>query len=275
MSMHHMRSADGLSGIRTVVQHVTVFVSVAVETQDRKLLHRREGAGKHEFVLLRVQVSDTVSDCSDHSGVSVSFVSSFSPLVGALEPPEDVNSVHAAKLVVESSHQVAIPRCIMGGDGSLEGMAPNRRTSGTHLIGHQLVHTSLLWRALQAAPGNQVRDLVVLRRQHWHRLGDVLRDPGGVLSQGCPNTCPLRVTVIFPYMEDFVQATVLDAPVANQLGVGSAQVDLLSGQFEEGGVLVRTDVVGTELIEGQVCLLGAGGEVHTRLSSSSSSSSCR
>lgn len=44
-------------------------------------------------------------------------------------------------------------------------------------------------------------------------------------------------------MEDLVQAAVLDAPVANQLGVGGAQVDLLSGQLEEGGVLVRTDVV--------------------------------
>lgn len=70
---------------------------------------------------------------------------------------------------------------------------------------------------------------------------------------------------ILPYMEDLVQAAILDAPVANQLGVGGAQVDLLTGQFEEGGVLVWTDAVGAELKEGSLCLLGASGEVHTRL----------
>lgn len=66
-------------------------------------------------------------------------------------------------------------------------------------------------------------------------------------------------------MEDLVQAAVLDAPVANQLGVSCAQVDLLIGQFEEGGVLVWTDAVGAELIESFVFLLGAGGEARTRL----------
>lgn len=50
-------------------------------------------------------------------------------------------SVLQAELVVESSHQLAVPRCIMGSDGSLEGVAPNRRTTGTHLEGNQLVHT--------------------------------------------------------------------------------------------------------------------------------------
>lgn len=49
-------------------------------------------------------------------------------------------SVKQAKLAAESSHQLAVPRCIMGGDGSLEGVAPNRRTAGTHLEGNQLVH---------------------------------------------------------------------------------------------------------------------------------------
>lgn len=66
-------------------------------------------------------------------------------------------------------------------------------------------------------------------------------------------------------MEDLVQAAVLNAPVANQLGVGGTQVDLLIGQFEEGSVLVWTDAVGAELIEGCVFLLGASGEAHTRL----------
>lgn len=55
--------------------------------------------------------------------------------------------------------------------------------------------TALLWWLLQVAPGNQVGDLIVLRCQHWHHLGDVLRDPRRVLSQGGPNTCPLRKTV--------------------------------------------------------------------------------
>lgn len=73
------------------------------------------------------------------------------------------------------------------------------------------------------------------------------------------------VLTILPYMEDLVQATVLDAPVANQLRVGSAQLNLLIGQFEEGGVLVRADAVGAELIECRVFLLGAGGEANTRL----------
>ena len=43
---------------------VTVFVSVAMETQvqGRRLLQWREGTGKHEFTLLRVQMDDTVSD---------------------------------------------------------------------------------------------------------------------------------------------------------------------------------------------------------------------
>lgn len=66
-------------------------------------------------------------------------------------------------------------------------------------------------------------------------------------------------------MENLVQAAILNAPVANQLRVGGAQVDLLIGQFEEGSVLVWADAVGTELIEGSVFLLGAGGEAHMRL----------
>lgn len=66
-------------------------------------------------------------------------------------------------------------------------------------------------------------------------------------------------------MENLVQTSVLDTPVANQLGVGGSQVDLLVGQLEEGGVLVWTDAVGAELIEGFVFLLGASREAHTRL----------
>lgn len=42
-------------------------------------------------------------------------------------------------------------------------------------------------------------------------------------------------------------------------------MDLFIGQFEEGGILVWTDAVGAELIEGCVFLLGASREAHTRL----------
>lgn len=66
-------------------------------------------------------------------------------------------------------------------------------------------------------------------------------------------------------MEDLVEATVLNCPVANQLGVGGAQVDLLIGQLEEGRVLVWTDAVGSELVEGSLLLLGSGGQVGTGL----------
>lgn len=70
-------------------------------------------------------------------------------------------------------------------------------------------------------------------------------------------TCEQKdVLTILPYMEDLIQATVLDAPVANQLRVGGAQVDLLIGQFEEGSILVWADAVGAELIKGSVFLLG-------------------
>lgn len=74
-----------------------------------------------------------------------------------------------------------------------------------------------------------------------------------------------QVLTILPYVEGLVQATVLNAPVADQLGVGSAQVDLLIGQLEEGGILIRADAVGAELIEGSVFLLGTGAEVRTWL----------
>lgn len=73
------------------------------------------------------------------------------------------------------------------------------------------------------------------------------------------------VLTILPHVEDLVQAPVLNAPVANQLWVGGAQVDFLIGQFEEGSVLVWVDTVGAELVEGFVFLLGASGEVRMRL----------
>lgn len=66
-------------------------------------------------------------------------------------------------------------------------------------------------------------------------------------------------------MEDPVQATILDAPVANQLRVGSAKVDLLIGQFKKSSILVWTDAVGAELIKGLAFLLGTSREAHTRL----------
>lgn len=106
----------------------------------------------------------------------------------------------------------------MGADGRLKVFAPHRWTSRTHLVGNQFVRacntrdleshlssdahlctvgaglTTLPRRLLQVGPGNQIGHLVVLRRQHWQRLGDVLRNPRGVLSQGCPNSRPLRIT---------------------------------------------------------------------------------
>lgn len=68
-----------------------------------------------------------------------------------------------------------------------------------------------------------------------------------------------------PDVDDLVDAAVLNIPVANQLRVGGAQVDLLIGQIEEGGGLTRTDAVGPELVEGSVFLLDAGTETGTRL----------
>lgn len=50
-------------------------------------------------------------------------------------------SVQMADLAVESSHQLAVPWCIMGSDGSPEGVAPNCWTAGTHLKGGQLIHS--------------------------------------------------------------------------------------------------------------------------------------
>lgn len=112
--------------------------------------------------------------------------------VGAL------TSVEEAELAVERPQHLPVPRSIMGPEGSLEVSAPHRWTSRTHLVGNQLVHacntrdrqsqlasdallcsvgaglTTLLWRLLQMDPGNQIGHLVVLRGQHWKRLGDVL-----------------------------------------------------------------------------------------------------
>lgn len=66
-------------------------------------------------------------------------------------------------------------------------------------------------------------------------------------------------------MEDLVQAAVLDIPVANQLRVGSTQVNLLIGQFEESSVVLWKDAIGAELIEGSMFLLGASGKARMRL----------
>lgn len=57
-------------------------------------------------------------------------------------------------------------------------------------------------------------------------------------------------------MENLVEGSILHRPVANQLRVGGPQVDLLIGQFEEGSVLLWTDVVCTELVESSKFLLG-------------------
>lgn len=66
-------------------------------------------------------------------------------------------------------------------------------------------------------------------------------------------------------MEDLIQASILNTPVANQLRVGSTQVNLLIGQFEESSVVLWKDGIGAELIEGSVFLLGAGGKACMRL----------
>lgn len=68
-------------------------------------------------------------------------------------------------------------------------------------------------------------------------------------------------------MEDPVQGAVLNAPVANQLGVRSAKVDLLIGQFKKSSILVWMDAVGAKLIKGLVSLLGTSRKAHTRLQS--------
>lgn len=83
----------------------------------------------------------------------------------------------------------------------------------------------------------------------------------------------MNVLTISPYMEDFVQATILDAPVTNQLGVGGTQVNLLIGQFKESGVLFWVNAVGPKLIKRGVFLLRPRGEVHTRLQTGSETSS--
>lgn len=107
-------------------------------------------------------MGDAVPDGSNHSGVSVSPVSTFCPMVGALEPPEGVNSVQQSELAVERSQQLSVPRSIMSGHRRMESAAPNRGTSWSHLERRQLVDTTLLGRVLQAAPRHQVRDLIVL-----------------------------------------------------------------------------------------------------------------
>lgn len=66
-------------------------------------------------------------------------------------------------------------------------------------------------------------------------------------------------------MEHLVQTAILHRPVANQLRVCGAQVDLLIGQFEEGGVLMGVDAVGAKLVEGFMLLLGASVETCTSL----------
>lgn len=79
----------------------------------------------------------------------------------------------------------------------------------------------------------------------------------------------MNVLTISPYMEDFVQAAILDAPVTNQLGVGGTQVNLLIGQFKESGILFWANAVGPKLIKGGVLLLRPRGDVHTRLQTGS------
>lgn len=47
--------------------------------------------------------------------------------------------------------------------------------------------------------------------------------------------------------------------------MGGAQADLLIGQCEKGRIVVWADAVAAELVEGLVFLLGASGDVGSRL----------
>lgn len=58
-----------------------------------------------------------------------------------------------------------------------------------------IVHTSVFGWLLNFAPGYEVRHLIILSAQHGHRFRDVLLNPAGVLSQGCPHRCTLGIAV--------------------------------------------------------------------------------
>lgn len=56
-------------------------------------------------------------------------------------------------------------------------------------------------------------------------------------------------------MEDLIDASELHTPIAQELRVCGAQMDLLTGQFVKSCVKVWLDVVGAKLIEGSMLLL--------------------
>ena len=69
---------------------------------------------------------------------------------------------------------------------------------------------------------------------------------------------PTHTLTILPDVEDLVEASVLHAPIAHELRVCRAQVDLLVGEAQERRILVWLDAICAELIECPVLLLVCG-----------------
>lgn len=83
-------------------------------------------------------------------------------------------------------------------------------------------------------------------------------DWGYFLSTLCRSRPFLQETLltILPDVENLIESAILHRPVANQLRVSGPQVDLLISQLEEGSILLRTNVVCTELVQCSMFLLG-------------------
>lgn len=73
---------------------------------------------------------------------TVTLSTTHSPMITHTQWHHHLNtSILQSKLAVESSYQLAVPRCIMGIDSGLEGLSPNCWSTRTHLERNQLVHT--------------------------------------------------------------------------------------------------------------------------------------
>lgn len=62
---------------------------------------------------------------------------------------------------------------------------------------------------------------------------------------------------ILPDVEDLIEASVLHTPIAQELRMCGAQMDLLTGQFVKSCIKVWLDVVGAKFVEGSMLLLRA------------------
>lgn len=60
---------------------------------------------------------------------------------------------------------------------------------------------------------------------------------------------------ILPDVEDLIQASILHAPIAHELRMCSAQMDLLAGQLVKGCVQVCLDEIGAKFVESSILLL--------------------